>query len=284
MSGQIFGLALLIIIIGYIFGNILFGLLISKIKHVNLREIGSGNVGATNTSRALGKRIGILVLLCDMIKGWLAIMIASVIYQTLGHSIIFQSNLSSDIQNQTYIKYGTLIYLAGFFAIVGHCFPIFYIIALFRFKFNFEKAKQFSGGKGAAATAGVFAAISPWIFLCAFLVFMTIFLTFRYVSLSSMIAISTVCLYPLIPRLDFLYMLNIYNINTILPIPSVVYAHQVDNIINYNTNWEYILTIFIIGMFIGILIVYKHKDNIQRLNSKTEKPLFNYSKNKQKNL
>ncbi len=284
MGGKLFGLSLLIIFIGYVLGNILFGLLVSKIKHVDLRTIGSGNVGATNTSRALGKKIGILVLLCDMLKAWVAVMLASVVYQTLGHSIIFNSNYTIIEKEQTYIKFGTLIYLSGFFAIIGHCFPIFYIIALFKFKFNFEKAKQFSGGKGAAATAGVFAAISPWIFLCAFLVFITLFLIFRYVSLSSMVAISTVCLYPLIPRLDFLYMLNIFNIKTILPIPSVVYAYQVDALINYNINWEYILTIFIIGFSIGMLILYKHKDNIIRLNAKTEKPLFNYHKKQQKNL
>lgn len=158
MAGKIFGLSLLIIIIGYLLGNILFGLLASKIKHVDLRAVGSGNVGATNTSRALGKKIGILVLLCDMLKGWLAVTIASVLYQTLGYSIICGIDKPN---NDYYIKYGTLIYLAGFFAIIGHCFPIFYIVALFKFKFNFEEAKKYSGGKGAAATAGVFAAISP---------------------------------------------------------------------------------------------------------------------------
>lgn len=278
MEAKLFGLNLLFILIGYLFGNILFGLIASKIKKVDLRSIGSGNVGATNTSRALGKKIGILVMLCDMFKGWLAVFICSIIYQTLGFNIV-------NGNREYFTRFGTLIYVSGFFAIVGHCFPIIYIIALFKYKFDFNQAKKFSGGKGAATTAGVFAAISPWIFLTAFLVFIIIFLTFRYVSLASMIAISTVCLYPLIPRLDYFYMLNIININGPIldQFPTVDNAYQIDALINYQQNYEYIITICSIGVAIGLLIDYKHKDNIYRLMTHTEKPFFNYKKKESKN-
>lgn len=275
MEAKLFGLTLLFVVIGYTLGNVLFGILISKLKKVDLRKIGSGNVGATNTSRALGKKIGILVMLCDMFKGWLAVFVCSIIYQTLGFSI-------AGGNNDNFTRFGTLIYVSGFFAIVGHCFPIFYIYAIFKYKFDFTKAKSYSGGKGAATTAGVFAAISPWIFLTAFLVFMIIFLTFRYVSLASMIAISTVCLYPLIPRYDYFYMLNVININgQIIPsFPTVDQAYRVDNLINYTQNYEYIITICVIGFSIGMLIDYRHKDNIIRLITHTEKPLFEWKKNK----
>lgn len=268
-QANIFFLSLLFMTIGYFNGNILFGLLISKIKKIDLRSQGSGNVGATNTSRILGKPIGILVLICDMLKGWMVVFVSSIIYQTLGHSLLSQQN---------YQKFGWIIYISGLFVVIGHCFPVFYIYALFKFKFDLSLAKSFSGGKGAAPTAGVFTAISPWIFLLAFLVFNIIFLTFRYVSLSSMIAISTVFIFILIPRLDYFYILSILNINPILDIPSVNEAYLIDNVISYQNTWPYILSLVLISFGISTIVVYKHKDNIKRLINKTEKPLFEWKK------
>lgn len=279
MEAKLFGLSLLFILIGYTLGNILFGLLISKIKKVDLRSKGSGNVGATNTSRVLGKKIGICVLIFDMFKGWLAIFISSIIYQTLGYMIV-------ENQQIEYEKYAILIYISGLFTVIGHCFPIFYIFAIFKHKFDLTKAKSYSGGKGAASTAGVFAAISPWIFLIAFLIFMIIFFTFRYVSLSSIVAISTVCIFTLIPRLDYLYMLNILNINPVYGgYFNINEAYRIDDLIGYtyNKHWWYILTLFIISNAIGLIVFWKHKDNVKRLLTNTEKHLFEWKKENKNN-
>ena len=269
-----FGLIILLVSIGYLLGNILFGSLCAKFKKVDLRSQGSGNIGATNTSRILGPTMGVLVLICDIFKGWLAVLLASITYQTLGN-IIFEND------NTIYQTMGIIIYIGGLFAIIGHCFPFFYIYMLLKTKWDLNKAKKMSGGKGAATTAGVFMGISPWIFLIAFLIFIIIFFVFRYVSLASIVAISTVCVFTLIPRLNYFYMLNIFEIHPVLEVPKVEEAYKIDEIISYKNNWSYILGMFIIANIIGLLITFKHKDNIKRLLNGSEKHLFEWKKNNQ---
>ena len=116
------------IAIGYLLGSLSPSAFISKLKHKNLRDEGTGNLGATNTALVFGKLFGIIVMLFDLLKGFGAVKIAALI-----------------IPDSEWIPM-----LAGFFAVIGHCFP-FYL--------------KFKGGKGLASFGGVILAYSPLLFI-----------------------------------------------------------------------------------------------------------------------
>lgn len=113
--------------LGYLIGCINPAVLISKAKHVNLKEEGTGNLGATNTAFVLGKKAGIFVMMFDILKSFLSYKIAKWLFPKL---------LIAGI-------------LASIGAILGHCFPVF---------------MEFQGGKGLAAFGGLILAYSPWMF------------------------------------------------------------------------------------------------------------------------
>ncbi len=123
---------------------------------IDVREFGSGNAGATNTFRVLGKKAGIPVLFIDIIKGTFAVLL------THFSPFIFDSN-----------EFVTLELGLGIAALVGHVFPIF---------------AGFRGGKGVATILGVVICLTPITSLLVLAVFLTVLLATRYVSLSSMIA------------------------------------------------------------------------------------------------
>jgi acyl phosphate:glycerol-3-phosphate acyltransferase len=131
----------LAIVIGYLIGSIPTAYLAGRwIGGVDIRKVGGGNMGALNASREIGPAVGLIVLLIDAGKGAAVIIIA----QSLGVSLLW-------------------VYLAGFAAVLGHCWPVFL---------------KFRGGKGAATTIGVFLALAPLSFACALpLLLATIFLT-----------------------------------------------------------------------------------------------------------
>lgn len=141
-------------VISYLIGSISFSYIISKkIAGIDIRSHGSGNAGATNTLRVLGKGPAILVLLLDAAKGLLAMGITHLL--TGGDPVAYA--------------------MAGLFAIAGHNWPIFF---------------GFRGGKGIATTLGVALGFSPLAFLIgAVLAVVTIAIT-RYVSLGSLILVS----------------------------------------------------------------------------------------------
>jgi glycerol-3-phosphate acyltransferase PlsY len=144
--------SILSFLISYLIGAISFSIILTKrIKKVDIREYGSGNAGATNTMRVLGKGPAIAVLLLDVLKGVAAILIAEAFHLS---------------------EWG--IVLSGFFAIVGHVWPIYY---------------GFKGGKGVATTIGVFMMISFLPTLIAGIVTILLIAITRYVSLGSLILI-----------------------------------------------------------------------------------------------
>lgn len=125
---------------------------------VDVRKHGSGNAGATNTFRVLGKRAGTIVLLIDAIKGWIATSIALMLYY--GHIIDW-----ADCQN--------LKLLFGFAAVFGHIFPVF---------------SNFKGGKGVATLLGMVMSVHPEAALVCMAIFFLVFISFHYVSLGAIIA------------------------------------------------------------------------------------------------
>lgn len=139
------------IIISYLIGAIPFGLILAKLtKSGDLRTQGSGNIGATNAVRVMGKKLGAITLMLDMLKG-LAVV------------LIFKN------PQEPYIAP-----IAGLAAVIGHIFPIYI---------------KFKGGKGVATALGVFLGLSLPVFLAASITWLITYKISRYSSVSSLVAI-----------------------------------------------------------------------------------------------
>jgi glycerol-3-phosphate acyltransferase PlsY len=135
-------------------GSIPFGVLFARARGVDLRTIGSGNIGATNVARALGKKLGGAVLLLDALKGFVPVLAARL--------------LAGDLPRGDYVVAATA--LAAF---LGHLFPV---------------TQRFRGGKGVATALGVFLALSPLAALGAGLVYAAVYAAWRISSLGSLVA------------------------------------------------------------------------------------------------
>ena len=146
---------LISILIGYACGHFITGFFYGKTQHVDLREVGSGNVGTTNTYRNLGPKAGILTLLGDVFKVVLSVLIVWLIYH-----------------NSAGVNVKVLEYYAALGTILGHNFPIF---------------MKFHGGKGIACTGGLMIAVCPICVPVCLTIFIVTVLTTKYVSLSSIL-------------------------------------------------------------------------------------------------
>lgn len=150
--------AIIALLIAYLLGSIPSAVWIGKwFYRIDIREHGSGNSGATNTFRVLGKKAGIPVLLMDVCKGWASVMMAYLATEAPPHS-------------QDFVNIQIVL---GVAAVVGHIFPIF---------------AAFRGGKGIATLFGVILAVHPYACLAAAGVFLIVFLATHYVSLGSISA------------------------------------------------------------------------------------------------
>lgn len=157
----------LFLFVAYLLGSIPTSIWIGKIFYnIDVREFGSGNAGATNTFRVLGKKAGIPVLIIDILKGTAAV------------SLSFLSGFHTNTPFFTNFQIGL-----GLAALIGHIFPVF---------------AGFRGGKGVATILGVVICITPVSCSVALLVFLAVLFTTRYVSLGSMLAGIS---YPLILNL-----------------------------------------------------------------------------------
>ena len=182
----------LIILVSYLFGSIPFGLLLTKIfLKKDIREIGSGNIGATNVLRAGNKILGYSTLVLDILKAVLPIL---------------------------YVKFfmNDYLYISALSIFIGHVFPIWL---------------KFKGGKGVASYLGILCCLDIFTALIFGVVWISIFILFKFSSLSSLLASLT------IPIFQFFY----------------------------NSNSDYY---FYFMMF--ILIFFTHRENIKRLRNNTE--------------
>ncbi|CEK13428.1 glycerol-3-phosphate 1-O-acyltransferase PlsY [Chthonomonas calidirosea] len=189
-------LPILLLVGSYLMGSIPFGYIVVRLlKGVDIRTLGSGNIGMTNVWRICGKGPGLAVFLLDVLKGALPPLLAS------------QWHLSSLYQ-----------VLAGLFAIIGH---------------NYCVWLGFRGGKGIATSAGALIGIAPKVILPEFAVFFAVLLAFRYVSLASI------------------------SIAIALPIwTALFYPHDSPRLF--------------FSLAAGLLALYRHKPNMQRLRAGTE--------------
>lgn len=148
------------IIFAFIIGSFPTGYVVTKIiKKRDIRKEGSGNIGATNVWRVVGKLPGLFVLMVDILKGYLVVRYLPV----WGPLSVSSPSLEEAL-------------ILGFSVISGHTFSIFL---------------KFKGGKGVATTTGVLFALEPKIFLICIIIWLVIFLFFHYVSLASIVAAIT---------------------------------------------------------------------------------------------
>jgi acyl phosphate:glycerol-3-phosphate acyltransferase len=157
---------LLTLAMAYLLGSIPFGyLLVRFFRKEDVRATGSGNIGATNVLRAGGKGLGLLTLLLDALKGYIAVAIAMHLAPNTAHG---PSNLAA---------------AAAVVAVLGHVFPIWL---------------RFRGGKGIATALGVFLALVPWVALAALGLFILVVATTRLVSLGSVLSAISIPLFALL--------------------------------------------------------------------------------------
>lgn len=150
--GEFPGALILAVALSYLLGALPFGLLLTRVlKGEDLRKLGSGNIGATNVMRALGRGWGLVSFALDCAKGWAAV------------ALIAPALVSGSTDSQAAV-------LCGAAAVLGHCFPLYL---------------RFSGGKGVATACGAIAAVDPLVVLAAGLVWAATLKLTRYVGLSS---------------------------------------------------------------------------------------------------
>lgn len=198
----------------YLLGSIPFGLLIAKSHGKDLRKIGSGNIGATNVARALGKKWAYVCFVLDVLKGLLPMALMPVA------GLVDADSGPAGLG---------LWMLAGAAAILGHVFPVYL---------------RFKGGKGVATSLGVVLGLWPYFTLsgaAAFAVWGVCLLTWRYVSLASIIA-----------AVAFPFFL----------LASITVAEP----------WsiERLWPLLAAATLLALLIVVRHRENIRRLLQGTE--------------
>ncbi len=181
----------------FLLGSIPFGYIVAKIKGVDIRKHGSGNIGATNVYRTIGKKEGVLTLLLDLMKGLICVLAAKLVFS-----------------NPIYW------YVASIFSVLGHDFSVFL---------------KFKGGKGVATTYGAVLGLVPYAALIGMFIWISILLKTKYSSLAALLS---------------------FFISTTT---SVVFFK--------NGYVEYIF------VFLFILMIAKHKENIKRIINREEKSI-----------
>lgn len=153
-------------VLAYVLGSLPFGLWIGRaVAGVNLRDVGSGNIGATNAGRVLGAKWGLVVLALDGLKGWLAAIVLPRVIASWGAA-------PSDAE---FVHWQ---FVAGMMAIIGHMYSCWL---------------RFNGGKGVATTLGVIGGLMPQTLVLLLIVFVVSMTLWGYVSLSSILAALTLC-------------------------------------------------------------------------------------------
>jgi len=174
------GSLIAVALISYLIGSIPSSLWAGKIyKKIDLREHGSGNLGATNTFRILGWKAGVVVSVIDFIKGFVAAFYVSRIAFEIGNIPTVISGWETEV---------FVMIFAGLFAVLGHMFPLY---------------AGFKGGKGVLTACGMLYAIEPISISLAFSLFFIILFTTRYVSLASILSTFSYPVFLIILRYGF---------------------------------------------------------------------------------
>ena len=187
-------MAILITIFSYLLGSIPTGYIIGALAGIDIRKVGSGNVGATNVARTVGKTKGLLTLTADVAKGFIPVFVA----------------LRFGLSN-------TAVASVGVAAFLGHLYPVFL---------------KFQGGKGVATALGVLLALAPMATLVLVAVFGVVVFFSRIASVSSIAAA--------------------------VAAPITLWS------------FSYPPTIVAMSVFLAVMIILRHRENIRRLRAGTE--------------
>ena len=162
------------VLIPYLLGSLSFSVIVSKgLYHQDIRKFGSGNAGMTNVLRTFGKKAAALTIVGDIGKGIVAVLLAK---------WFFQSSLASQ---QSYFLGAIFgIYLAAFFAVIGHVYPVYF---------------GFKGGKAVSVATGTIVAISP------VMVFPLVVVFFGVLAVGKMVSLSSICCAAAYPVVTFFY-------------------------------------------------------------------------------
>lgn len=197
------------VILAYLIGSINFAVIFSKaFMKKDVREVGSGNAGATNVLRSAGVLPGILTFFCDALKGFVATFVGKTIFES--------------VMTQNPDEWGIIgAYICGLACMIGHVLPIFF---------------KFKGGKGVATSVGIFAICSPVAIALGLAVFAIITIATRYVSLASVTA------------------------TVVVVVSSMI----------FRVSDAPILPQLVLCVIMGIIVIFKHRENIKRLINGTE--------------
>jgi len=189
----------------FVLGSIPTGYLMGRARGIDVRQHGSGNIGATNVGRVLGRNWGLVAFACDFAKGFLALFLLRI--------FVFPQDISWSVE--------LLLVACGIAAVLGH---------------TYTPWLGFKGGKGVATSAGVLGALLPLALVVVFSLWAIVVLICRYVSLGSLLAALA------------------------LPVTTALL---------YPRQWVY----FALACLICVLVVWRHRSNIQRLRAGTESKL-----------
>ena len=203
------------VLIGYVFGLFQTAYFYGKCKGIDIRQVGSGNAGTTNTLRVLGTKAGLVVLAGDILKTMAAILIVKLLFKNTYPNIIY-----------------LLMLYTAMGAILGHNYP-FYL--------------KFKGGKGIAATGGLILSFHPSFIITGVIMFFGAFFTTHYVSLGSLLVYAGFMI-------------------------QLVISGQMGLFIGMTQGNLY--EMYAIGAFLTIMAYWRHRENIKKLLSGTERKTY----------
>ncbi len=218
-------------LLAFLLGSIPFGLFIARAKGIDIRQHGSGNIGATNVLRVVGKKHGITCLILDALKGFIPVVIAINLVQIEGRvvqiPVAFLDAWALKLPAAEAVQAQVLHIVTALLAILGH---------------NYSPWVGFKGGKGIATSAGVLLALMPFGVMLLIVFWLLLFFTTRYVSVASIGAAAAL---PLI----------------------TLYGSWSHGRIQDGT-WN--KPLFVFSVIIAALAIWKHRANIKRLMNGTE--------------
>jgi glycerol-3-phosphate acyltransferase PlsY len=218
-------------LLAFLMGSIPFGLLMAKSRGIDIRAHGSGNIGATNVLRVMGKKFGIPCLLLDMLKGFIPVAIAVNLIQITGRPVQVPLGLPDawvmKLAAGDALKAQIAHIATALAAVLGH---------------NYSPWAGFKGGKGIATSAGVLLGLMPFAVVLLLAVWLLLFFATRYVSVASIGAAA------------------------VLPLLTLWGSWHHGRI--QDGTWN--KPLFVFSLIIAVLAAWKHRTNIQRLRAGTE--------------
>ena len=224
-------------VIAFLLGSIPFGLIIAKLKGIDIRAHGSGNIGATNVLRIVGKQYGITCLVLDLLKGYLPVVIAVNLIQIEGKAIVphlqFLDCCALALPAEQQFTGQLTHVITALFAVLGH---------------NYSPWVGFKGGKGIATSGGVLLGLMPFAVFLLILLWIVLFLTTRYVSIASV------------------------GVAAALPVLTHIGArfHKNEDGISLWEAGTWNKPLFFFTLILGLLAIWKHRSNLKRLREGTE--------------